>query len=193
MTVKPRSQNRIRVLPLRLPNGGSDPVCLSPFAQNLLDPGDRLVDRLLGADALGGDAMDGVAPDVLAPDRARAPFVVPHPHIVELLRPAQGPDCCPYAVRIVRISASNSTSFSTRWPRRRGAWPPIERGHRCRASRGLNRNPSAATAGTRSPMRFGHRHRGSGAAGCGRRIGTLADVEEAGVRPAGGIAPAVTA
>ena len=35
------------------------------FAQDLLDPGDSLVDRLLGADALSGDAMDGVAPHVL--------------------------------------------------------------------------------------------------------------------------------
>ena len=33
--------------------------------QDLLDARDRLVDRLLGADALGDDAVDGLAPDVL--------------------------------------------------------------------------------------------------------------------------------
>ena len=31
--------------------------------QDLLDPGDRLVDRLLGADALGGNAVDRLWPD----------------------------------------------------------------------------------------------------------------------------------
>jgi hypothetical protein len=38
------------------------------LAQDLLDPGDRLVDRLLGADALGGDAMDRLRPDPLLVD-----------------------------------------------------------------------------------------------------------------------------
>ena len=46
--------------------------CLS-LAQDLLDPGDRLVDRLLGADALGGDAMDRLGPDPLLKDQAVAP------------------------------------------------------------------------------------------------------------------------
>ena len=43
---------------------------------DLLDAGDRLVDRLLGADALRGDAVDGIAPDVLLLDPARPPLVV---------------------------------------------------------------------------------------------------------------------
>ena len=42
-------------------------------AEDLLDPGDRLVDRLLGADALGGDAVDGLGPDALLPDERVAP------------------------------------------------------------------------------------------------------------------------
>ena len=36
--------------------------------QDLLDARDRLVDRLLGADALGGDAVDGLRPDPLVLD-----------------------------------------------------------------------------------------------------------------------------
>jgi hypothetical protein len=32
------------------------------LAKDLLDPGDCLVDRLLGADAVGGDAVDGFRP-----------------------------------------------------------------------------------------------------------------------------------
>ena len=40
-----------------------------------LDPRDRLVDRLLGADAVGGDAMDGLLPDPLVVDAAVAPNV----------------------------------------------------------------------------------------------------------------------
>ena len=43
------------------------------LAQDLLDPRDRLVDRLLGADALGGDAVDRLAPRALLPDRAVPP------------------------------------------------------------------------------------------------------------------------
>jgi hypothetical protein len=58
----------------------------SLLAQDLLDPGDRLVDRLLRGDALGNDAVDGLAPDVLLPDPARPPFVVAYADIIELLR-----------------------------------------------------------------------------------------------------------
>ena len=38
------------------------------LAQDLLDARDRLVDRLLGADALGGDAVDRLGPDALVLD-----------------------------------------------------------------------------------------------------------------------------
>jgi hypothetical protein len=38
------------------------------FAQDLLDPDNRLVDRLLGADALGCDAVNSLRPDPLVPD-----------------------------------------------------------------------------------------------------------------------------
>jgi hypothetical protein len=51
----------------------ADSWCALLFAQDLLDPGDRLVDRLLGADAVGGDAVDGVAPDGLLRNLAVAP------------------------------------------------------------------------------------------------------------------------
>ena len=53
-------------------------------AQDLLDLGDRLVDRLLGAHALGGDAVDRLGPDVLVvdlvvPQIARgSSVIVPH-------------------------------------------------------------------------------------------------------------------
>ena len=46
--------------------------------QDLLDAGDRLVDRLLGADALGGDAVDGLAPDV-APARSNVAAIARDP------------------------------------------------------------------------------------------------------------------
>ena len=45
----------------------------SSLRQDLLDAGDRLVDRLLGADALGDDAVDRLRPDVLLPDQVVAP------------------------------------------------------------------------------------------------------------------------
>ena len=44
----------------------------SCLRQDLLDPGDRLVDRLLGGDALGGDAVDRLRPDALAVRSGRA-------------------------------------------------------------------------------------------------------------------------
>jgi hypothetical protein len=42
------SQNRTRVLPLSLPNDGSDPMCLSYSLRICLIRAIRLVDRLLG-------------------------------------------------------------------------------------------------------------------------------------------------
>jgi hypothetical protein len=45
------------------------------IAQDRLDPRDRLVDRLRGADALGHDAVDRLAPDVLVPYLGRTPIV----------------------------------------------------------------------------------------------------------------------
>src|SRR5918993_1204612 len=38
------------------------------IAEDLLDAGDRLIDRLLGANALGDDAMDRLPPDRLVDD-----------------------------------------------------------------------------------------------------------------------------
>jgi hypothetical protein len=48
------------------------------FAQNLLDARDRLVDRLLGADALGDDAVDRLRPDCLLVDQLVPPMVSVH-------------------------------------------------------------------------------------------------------------------
>jgi hypothetical protein len=61
------------VLPLSLPNDGSDVPQL--LAQDLLDPGNRVVDRLLRADALGHDAMDRLLPDLLCKDTIVLPVV----------------------------------------------------------------------------------------------------------------------
>jgi hypothetical protein len=43
------------------------------FGEDLLDPGDRLVDRLLGADAIGADAVNRLRPDPLLPNAAVPP------------------------------------------------------------------------------------------------------------------------
>src|SRR4051812_1324617 len=70
--------------------------------QDLLDPRDRLVDRLLRADALGGDAVDGVRPDRLPLDDNVPPIAGGHSIVVgagvgqELHR-------SDHAVRIARV------------------------------------------------------------------------------------------
>ena len=78
--------------PRPAPRGQKPPpnVSWASLAQDLLDPGDRLVDRLLGADALGDDAVDRLRPDpllpiyIVPPDRprrwrSRAPAVATRP------------------------------------------------------------------------------------------------------------------
>jgi hypothetical protein len=43
------------------------------LAQDLLDPGDSLINRLLGSDAVGGDAVDRLRPDPLLPNAPISP------------------------------------------------------------------------------------------------------------------------
>src|SRR5688572_6999811 len=83
------------------PNGARDEI-RRLLLQDLLDARDRLVDRLLGADAFGGDAMNGPAPDVLLPDPTRPPFIVQQLHVHEVW-PRHDLDCCAHAVRVVRV------------------------------------------------------------------------------------------
>ena len=70
--------------------------------QDLLDAGDRLVDRLLGADALGDDPVDGLTPDALVRDWVRFPFVVADIHVHQVL-PGQDLDRRTHAVRVARV------------------------------------------------------------------------------------------
>src|ERR687892_1315432 len=51
--------------------------CRWLLAEDLLDPGDRLVDRLLEADALGHDTLDRLCPDVLLPEAIVPPVALP--------------------------------------------------------------------------------------------------------------------
>jgi hypothetical protein len=83
--------------------------------QDLLDPQDRLVDRPLGADAFGDDAVHRIAPDVSLPDLARAPFIVPHPGVVQLLPAGQRLDRRPHPVRIVRIQPERLVDELAHW------------------------------------------------------------------------------
>jgi len=57
--------SQAQVLRLRVAKSGRGPHVPPLLAQDLLDPRDRLVDRLLGADAVGGDAMHSLSPDAL--------------------------------------------------------------------------------------------------------------------------------